>query len=129
MLVEDRAWWGQCLKHYVAVVCDLPFVYGGKPKHPKAIKKATLKIKEVTKSLERATEGTVHIVWRLEARVCGRKETRDLQHLGVSALIARRPQFTRLENRGWRGLLKFQAGLTVIDQAWMPRPRAVPNTE
>lgn len=67
-LVEDRVWWGEFLKHYVAVVSDCPFVYTGEPKHAKAIKKATLEINEMTKSLERATEGTVNIVWvwRLE---------------------------------------------------------------
>jgi hypothetical protein len=62
-LIEDHVWWGQFLRHYVAVVSDCPFIYGGKPKHPRAIKKATLTINEATKSLETAVEGTVNIVW------------------------------------------------------------------
>jgi hypothetical protein len=65
-LVEDRVWWGEFLKHYVAVVSDCPFVYKGKPRHAKEIKKAALEINETTKSLERVTEGAVNIVWAWE---------------------------------------------------------------
>lgn len=65
-LVEDRIWWGQFLKHYVDVVSDCPFVYGGRPARPNAIKKATLKINEAAKPLESQTDGTVNVVWAWE---------------------------------------------------------------
>jgi hypothetical protein len=76
-LVDDPAQWGQFLKHYVDVVSDCPFVYGKKPKRPKAgkeatpdhlnpIKSATLRINEATKSLEGQVEGSVNIVWTWE---------------------------------------------------------------
>ena len=63
LLVDDRACWGQFLKHYVAVVSDCPFVFAGRPTHPRAIRKVTLQINEATKSAENAVEGMVNVVW------------------------------------------------------------------
>ncbi|MGO9591520.1 MAG: hypothetical protein ACLP3K_15940 [Candidatus Acidiferrales bacterium] len=62
-LVDDHAWWGRFLKHYVGVVSDCPFVFRGTPSHGKSIRKVTLEINERTKSGERLAEGTANVVW------------------------------------------------------------------
>jgi hypothetical protein len=59
-LLDEPGQWAQFLQHYVSVVSDCPFAFGGRPRHPKDIVKATLKINE---TLEKAPKGWVNVGW------------------------------------------------------------------
>ena len=63
MVLDDPTYWGQFLKHYVAVVSDCPFVSSRKPTHANAIKRATLVINQDTGAAENQQEGMVNVIW------------------------------------------------------------------